>query len=124
MLLLLDIGNTHTHVAFAPRSQVRGRKEILTKRWFDGSAASELESLIAGRRISAAAICSVVPAATPIARDLIQSIRGISTFELTCKTSGRLGIDYPKPETIGADRLANAIAARTLCKPPVAMTWS
>ena len=33
-------------------------------------------------------------------------------LELTPKTLRGVGIDYPKPDTIGPDRLANAIAAR------------
>ena len=35
-----------------------------------------------------------------------------NALELTPKTVRGLGIDYPKPNTIGPDRLANAVAAR------------
>src|SRR5437899_2086157 len=37
---------------------------------------------------------------------------GLRCVELTHKTISGVGIDYPRPETIGPDRLANAVAAR------------
>ena len=33
-------------------------------------------------------------------------------MELTHRTVAGIGVDYPRPETIGADRLANAVAVR------------
>src|SRR4030095_3235244 len=36
----------------------------------------------------------------------------LSPLELTAKTVRGVGIDYPKPESIGADRLANSIAVK------------
>jgi pantothenate kinase type III len=35
----------------------------------------------------------------------------LPTLELTPNTLCGVGIDYPKPNTIGPDRLANAVAA-------------
>jgi type III pantothenate kinase len=40
-------------------------------------------------------------------------------LELTPKTLRGMGIDYPKPDTIGPDRLANAVAARHRFGAPV-----
>ena len=40
-------------------------------------------------------------------------------LELTPKTLNGVGIDYPRPETIGPDRLANAAAARHRFGAPV-----
>ena len=42
----------------------------------------------------------------------------LKAFQLTHKTVTGIGIDYPHPETIGPDRLANALAARTLFGAP------
>jgi type III pantothenate kinase len=56
--------------------------------------------------------CSVVPRATRQVRQMTKRLWGITPLELTSQTVRGLGIDYPKPETIGADRLANALAAR------------
>jgi type III pantothenate kinase len=67
---------------------------------------------LAGDEIEGISLCSVVPRATPhflkVARDLWPSVR---VFELNHLTVRGLGIDYPRPETIGTDRLANALAA-------------
>jgi type III pantothenate kinase len=54
----------------------------------------------------------VVPRATPVARAWVESRLQLPLLELTFRTIRGIGIDYPRPETIGADRLANAIAVR------------
>lgn len=56
-----------------------------------------------------AALCSVVPKATPL---VLRALESLQPLVLTHKTAGNLGIDYPKPQSIGPDRLANAIAAK------------
>jgi type III pantothenate kinase len=56
--------------------------------------------------------CSVVPRATRRVRQSVGGLWNISVRELTSETVRELGIDYPKPKTIGPDRLANALAAR------------
>ena len=82
-------------------------------------------------RLDSAVLCSVVPGATPFVRKFIAQLGapgtgsarkkthqhdgtapGVPLLELTSKTLVGVGIDYPKPDTIGPDRLANAIAAR------------
>jgi type III pantothenate kinase len=40
-------------------------------------------------------------------------------FELTAKTARGIGIEFPQPASIGADRLANAVAARAHFGAPV-----
>ena len=44
---------------------------------------------------------------------------GVPLLELTPKTVRGVGIDYPKPNSIGPDRLANAVAARKRFGAPV-----
>jgi len=109
MLLLLDIGNTHTHVGLADHKGVRSHTNIPTEAWSDRSAADGIYKLIRKHSIEGIAFCSVVPKATPaclkFAKDLSASV-----LELNPKTIAGVGIDYPKPKTIGPDRLANAVA--------------
>jgi type III pantothenate kinase len=110
MLLLLDIGNTHTHLGLSGRKVVR-QTEIPTKHWFDRKAAGLIERFCGDHRIDGAALCSVVPKATgPAGKFLARS--GAPWVELTPRTLRGVGLDYPNPSTIGPDRLANAIAAR------------
>src|SRR5205807_2201603 len=42
----------------------------------------------------------------------VRQLGNIDCLELTPRTLRGIGIDYPRPGTIGPDRLANAVAAR------------
>jgi type III pantothenate kinase len=111
-LLLLDIGNTHTHLGLADSKRVIHKGNIPTSGWFDGTAAGLVRKFVGHRSVEGASLCSVVPKATPHARRAVQRLSGISLLELTPKTLRGVGIDYPRPETIGPDRLANALAVK------------
>jgi type III pantothenate kinase len=112
MLLLLDIGNTNTHLGLASDRRVVKHLNLPTLLWLRGAAGRLLKSFVGGASLEGAALCSVVPRATPHARKTVRRFWNLNTFELTRKTLCGLGIDYPKPATIGEDRLANAVAAR------------
>ncbi|HMP81519.1 MAG TPA: type III pantothenate kinase [Verrucomicrobiota bacterium] len=111
MILLLDIGNTHTHVGLANNRRVLRQTDIPTGAWFSDSAIAALRRFVGNAELEGAAVCSVVPQATPIACKTVKRIWKLDTLELTPKTLSGVGIDYPRPETIGPDRLANAVAA-------------
>jgi type III pantothenate kinase len=112
MILLLDIGNTHTHLGLAGRSRVLRQADLRTADWFDRTAGARLRKFVAGATLDGAALCSVVPRATPRARAALRNLWQLPCLELTPQTLRGVGIDYPKPRTIGPDRLANAVAAR------------
>jgi type III pantothenate kinase len=111
MLLLLDIGNTHTHLGLANSRRVIRQANIPTTAWLDGVARAAVEDFVGACRVTGAALCSVVPLATPASIRAIQRCWNLPTLELNHRTIVGVGIDYPRPETIGADRLANAVAA-------------
>jgi pantothenate kinase type III len=156
MLLLFDIGNTHTHLGLADSKRVRRRADILTAGWFDGRARRAVTKFVGNRALEGAAFCSVVPKATPMARQTAELLLAklnpnhpgrhggrrrsslrvsehlshsrvrakskpveMECLELTPQTLCGVGIDYPKPETIGPDRLANAVAAQHAYGAPV-----
>lgn len=110
MLLLFDIGNTHTHVGLADQARLVKQSNIPTADWFGARAAAAVKKF-AGTQIDGAILCSVVPRATPLVRQAVRRFWKHGTFELTAKTLRGVGIDYPKPQTIGPDRLANSVAA-------------
>jgi type III pantothenate kinase len=112
MILLFDIGNTHTHVGLANDRRVLKQINVPTRKWFDGKAVAPVKTFVGARRIKGAVLCSVVPRATPLVRRMFRVIWKLDVLELTPKTVCGVGIDYPKPASIGADRLANAVAAR------------
>jgi type III pantothenate kinase len=119
MLLLLDIGNTNTHVGLATSRRVVRAWDQPTASLFSGGLARFLTRVVAGRRVEGAALCSVVPRAVRPACQLVHTQLGIAPLVLKAGSVRGVGIDYPKPETIGPDRLANAIAARHQCGAPV-----
>ena len=132
MLLLFDIGNTHTHLGLADGRRVVRQADIPTESWFDGTAAARIKKFLGGKKIAGAALCSVVPRATPLVKKLAaqlgapgtrsagfktvhqqaEPVLGAPVLELSPRTIRGVGIDYPKPDSIGPDRLANAVAAK------------
>lgn len=111
MILLFDIGNTHTHVGLADGQRVRNRIDIRTAAWSERQLPASLTRWLGRRPLNGAALCSVVPRATPHVMRLTNRL-GLECLELTPKTLRGVGINYSKPNTIGPDRLANAVAAR------------
>jgi type III pantothenate kinase len=118
MILLLDIGNTHTHLGWALKGKVRQTIDIPTGDWLGGNGANSVRHFLSGRTPTGAALCSVVPDATGIAIQAVKQVSDVTALELTSRTVRGIGIDYPKPGTIGPDRLANALAARRLFGAP------
>jgi len=110
--LLLDIGNTHTHAGIAGPTRILKHANIPTAEWFYGKAAKAVAALVGERAVGGAVIASVVPRATQPVVSLLEKKWRVHPVVLSAQTVTDVGIDYPAPETIGADRLANAIAAR------------
>ena len=119
MILLFDIGNTHTHVGLANGARVLKQTDIPTLAWFGGSAGALVKKFTGKNKIDGAVLCSVVPRATPLVRKAVRTGWQLETLELNAKTIRGVGVDYPRPATIGADRLANAVAARLRFGAPV-----
>ena len=116
MNLLLDIGNTRTHAALAG-SRIRENDSFPTAAWVTGRMGDSLKKFIGRNQVSHAMVCSVVPAATRAARAWLKAAR--IKFTVFNHRNCGLGIDYPKPTTIGPDRLANALAAKAELGAPV-----
>jgi type III pantothenate kinase len=119
MILLCDIGNTNTHLGLADSKRVVRQANFPTAAWLNGTARKLVTKFVAQRRLEGTALCSVVPQATPFVRESVEGLWGLSCLELTPRTLRGVGIDYPKPNTIGPDRLANAVAARHRFGAPV-----
>ena len=119
MILLFDIGNTNTHAGLANDRRVVKQTNLPTANWFNGTAAKLMRKFVGRARLDGVALCSVVPRATPFVCKIVRRLWGLNPLELTSKTLCGVGIDYPKPDTIGPDRLANAVAARHRFGAPV-----
>lgn len=112
MILLFDIGNTNTHVGLANDKRVIRQIDIATANFTGGNAERKLQRFVDKTKLEGAVLCSVVPRTTPKIQSAIRSLWNLQAIELTPKTLRGVGVDYPKPKTIGPDRLANAVAAR------------
>jgi type III pantothenate kinase len=112
MILLFDIGNTHTHIGLAEGRRVLKQVNVPTREWFGGRADALAKKFAGAKKISGAVLCSVVPRATPLVRRAACALWEVNVLELSPKTLRGAGIDYPKPNSIGPDRLANAVAAK------------
>ncbi len=119
MILLFDIGNTHTHLGLADGRRVVKQTDIPTFSWIAGGAAGRVKTFLGREKVTGAVLCSVVPRATPLVKKYVQSAWKLETLELHAGTVRGVGIDYPKPNSIGPDRLANAVAARRRFGAPV-----
>ncbi len=119
MILLLDVGNTHTHLGLGGQSGVLRQTDIPTAAWFAGSAIKLIRGFVRHSPITGAALCSVVPRATVLAAAEVEKTFQVSCLKLTHRTLRGVEIDYPKPQTIGPDRLANAAAAKCHFGAPV-----
>jgi type III pantothenate kinase len=105
--LLIDISNSFTKLAFATRRRISKSVRIPTER-FTGAA---LQRLMKQRKIDIFVVCSVVPKKNGVVRKAARQSR---ILWLTPRVKLGVGIDYPNPKTIGADRLANAAAVTAI----------
>jgi len=105
--LLIDIGNSRTKVALSSEEELLSHLEISTS----SLAATKGEILFQGVSewpcFDRVILASVVPDCCAG----IEKFFGERLLNISCRTKLGIGIDYPSPETIGADRLANSAAA-------------
>ena len=100
--LLIDVGNGRTKFGLATSDAILERREHATREL----SPDAVRDITRGWKFSSAVLCSVVPKAVPAFRDVF----GTQLIELRYDTPLGIGIRYPKPESIGPDRLANAVA--------------
>jgi type III pantothenate kinase len=112
MILLFDIGNTNTHVGLGGNDRVAKHADIATTAWSTSRGEKLLKHFLGKTRPTGAVLCSVVPRTTPKVQNVARKLWGLKTLVLTPATLRGVGIDYPKPNSIGPDRLANAVAAK------------
>ncbi len=112
MIALFDIGNTYTHIGLANSRRVLRQINVLTHQWRAGAANKVAARFLATSPLEGAILCSVVPAATPRVSRFLRKTFHLPCLELSAATVRGVGIDYPRPQSIGPDRLANAVAVK------------
>jgi type III pantothenate kinase len=106
--LLIDVSNSYAKFAFASKDRVSAPARIATSKVTSAVVAGFLSQ----RTVRQVVVSSVVPAKN--AAISMAAKRKSETLWLSWKLKLPIGIDYPKPQSIGADRLANAAAVAEL----------
>jgi type III pantothenate kinase len=124
MILAIDVGNTTTCLGILDDlNPVRSWRISTTANRTPDELSLILSSLLSKgdvekSDVSAVSIGSVVPEADPHLAEVIASMFGFAPFFLTAQTVSGLALACDRPEEVGADRIANALAALELCGCP------
>jgi type III pantothenate kinase len=105
--LLVDISNSYTKVAFASTKRLSAPVRIATAKLSSGVIAG----LLGRQKVRKVVVSSVVPKKNTA---ILKAARKVEVLWLDSTLNLGMGIDYPKPKSIGADRLANAVAVTEL----------
>jgi type III pantothenate kinase len=109
--LLIDVSNSFTKVAFASSKRVERADRIETARL----TTLVLAKYLRRREVGTVVVSSVVPSKN---RAIRAAARGRKVVWVSARIPLGITVDYPKPLTIGADRLANAAAVAFLYRVP------
>jgi type III pantothenate kinase len=105
--LLVDISNSYTKLAFASITRLSVPVRIATTKLSSGLIAG----LLRRQKVKKIFESSVVPKKKPA---ILKAARKVDVICLDSTLKLGLTIDYSKPKSIGADRLANAVAVTEL----------
>jgi type III pantothenate kinase len=123
-LLAIDVGNTSTHAGYFHDGQLTASVRYATDRTDSSDViALTLTGLLAlhgveRSSVSGVALCSVVPLLTGRYREMSERYFGDEALVVTADNAG-LPVAYSPPTAVGADRLANAVAAVEIYGKPV-----
>ncbi len=117
MLVAFDIGNTDTVVGIFDNGNLLNHFRVASALNLTIDEAGLFVSSLFHHHVEAetsevdrVAICSVVPHLTDIYEQMTRKYFKVDPLIISSKVKLPFGIEYPKPEEIGADRLANAAA--------------
>ena len=105
--LLIDISNSFTKVAAASSDRIARRKDVATEKF----SAKFLRDFIKRQPVDLVVVSSVVPKKN---REIKKAAAGTKVLWLRSGIKLGVGVQYPNPKSIGADRLANAAAVAAL----------
>jgi type III pantothenate kinase len=124
MLLVCDIGNTTIGIGLFSGDSFIGQLKLPTAEFIANSSIKDkitvfLEKTINDlKAIDGIAICSVVPNLTLDVANMAESIGGHKTWIFDTAAPIGMKIRYDDPSQLGSDRLANALAAKTIYGTP------
>jgi len=122
-LLAVDIGNSETVVGLLEEREVKIFWRLTSGRTTRDEVGLQLEALmrsagVAGNGQVGTVVCSVAPSLTLAWVDALARWGGHPPVEVSAATARSLPIRYHDRAAVGADRIANAVAARGLYGTP------
>jgi len=120
MLLAIDVGNTQTVIGLFDKNDMLGSWRMVTPRYeTSDEIASKIYSFIRNsgldpEEIKDISVSCVVPRIVEEIQKMSKKYFGIKAFMVEEGIETGLIIDYDNPSEIGADRIANSIAAKEL----------
>jgi type III pantothenate kinase len=109
--LLIDVSNSFVKLAFATTEKIGTPHRVPTSKL----TANALRRILRGHKVGTIVVSSVVPKKN---RAISAAAGSARVLFLNPKLDLGVGIDYPRPRSIGADRLANAAAVAQLYGAP------
>ena len=123
-LLAVDIGNSETVVGHFRGRELVGFWRLTSGRLTADEARLQLRALLAESNPGAddaprhAVVCSVAPSLTMQWLAALERVTGSTPVEVSATTVKSLSIRYHDRTAVGADRIANAVAARAIYGTP------
>ncbi|HMP71749.1 MAG TPA: type III pantothenate kinase [Kiritimatiellia bacterium] len=107
-LVVVDLGNTSATLGLVRNYRVTRLARLEGKDQRPETIAKVLRKVAGASKVSGSALASVVPGSTRMWSEAMAATCGGSPLEVTHRLRLGVPVTYPKPASIGADRLANA----------------
>src|SRR5205085_4465180 len=95
--LLIDVSNSFVKLAFATREKIAKPIRLATNKL----TITAMRRILLGRKVGAVIVCSVVPKRN---KPITAAVGATRVLFLNPKLDLGVGVDYPEPRSIGADR--------------------
>jgi type III pantothenate kinase len=113
-LITVDVGNTDTVVGSFVGPDLEQSWRISSQRSTTDEVRLMLEQMLrTGAAGSPSVLCSVVPSATRAWAEALHELTGRDPVEVSARTSP-IRLDVTEPDSVGPDRIANALAGKLL----------
>lgn len=110
-ILVIDIGNTSTSLGLYRRNKITHNERIATAAQGERDFARAVRRVIGKEPIDGAVLCSVVPEKSSRWTRIVEDTACVRVLRMNHRFNLGVKITYPRPTTIGEDRLANACGA-------------
>ena len=111
-IVVIDVGNTSTAVGLSRGGRILKRDRIATSIREPAQLRAKIAKLAGAEKPNGVVLSSVVPAVNRLWKEVVHRLwRAVPLVNVNHRCKLGVPITYPRPETIGADRLANACGA-------------